>query len=131
MQAAGGRDLDAALLRMPLDGVLDGGDPLWQATFAAIDRDLVRDDLVWRYRNDDGLPGEEGAFVACCFWRVAALARSGRRDEAAAAMQRLLARGNPLGLFAEELAPGGTMLGNFPQGLGHAALIEAAWALAE
>ena len=131
VQAAGGRDLDAALLRLPLDRVLDGRDPLWLATLAAIDRELVRDDLVWRYRNDDGLPGEEGAFVACCFWRVAALARSGRRSEADAAMRHLLSLGNKLGLFAEELAPDGAMLGNFPQGLSHAAIIEAAWALAQ
>jgi GH15 family glucan-1,4-alpha-glucosidase len=131
VQAAGGRAVDAALLRLPLDGVLDSRDPFWQATMAAIDRELVHDDLVWRYRNDDGLPGEEGAFVACCFWRVAALARGGRRGEAEDAMRHLLSLGNPLGLFAEEIAPGGAMLGNFPQGLSHAAIIEAAWALAE
>ena len=131
VQAAGSRDLDAALLRLPFEGVLEGQDPLWQATLAAIERELVQDDLVWRYQTDDGLPGEEGAFVPCCFWRVAALARSAKRAEADEAMHHLLSLANELGLFAEELASDGTMLGNYPQGLSHAAIIEAAWALEE
>ncbi len=131
VQSAGGRDLDAAQLMMPLLGFIDGKDPIWLATLDAITSELVADGLVWRYRNADSLPGEEGSFAPCMFWYIACLALAGRQAEAEAAMDRAVARGNALGLFAEEIAPDGTMLGNFPQGLTHAALIETACLLAQ
>ena len=130
VQSAGGRDLDAAQLMMPLLGFVDGKDPVWLATLDAITRDLVSNGLVWRYRNADGLPGEEGSFAPCMFWYISCLARAGRFAEAKAAMDRAVSRANALGLFAEEIAPDGRALGNFPQGLTHAALIEAACILA-
>ena len=130
VQSAGGRDLDAAQLMMPMLGFVDGRDPVWRATLDAIVRELVADGLVWRYRNADGLPGEEASFAPCMFWLVSCLALAGEHEAARAAMARAVGRANALGLFAEEIAACGTMLGNFPQGLTHAALIEAAIVLA-
>jgi GH15 family glucan-1,4-alpha-glucosidase len=94
---------------------------------AAIERELGRGDLIYRYRMDDGLAGDEGTFTACAFWRVGCLALDGRTAEAKAAFERLIARGNDVGLFAEEIDPEtGEQRGNTPQGFSHMALINAA-----
>jgi hypothetical protein len=99
----------------------------------AIQRDLCEDGLVLRYRTEDGgdgLPGREGAFLPCSFWLVRALATSGRLDEAQGLFDDLLPLGGPLGLYAEEMEPSsGRHLGNFPQALTHAALVQAVLAL--
>jgi GH15 family glucan-1,4-alpha-glucosidase len=101
-------------------------DPRWLSTLAAIERTLVRDGMVYRYRQDDGLPGDEGAFTACSFWYVECLARAGQVEKAHLEFQQLLRYANPLGLFAEEFDRHGHHLGNTPQGLSHLALISAA-----
>jgi GH15 family glucan-1,4-alpha-glucosidase len=89
--------------------------------------------LLYRYPpGRDGLPGTEGAFLPCSFWLVQALAETGRRAEAAELLEEMLGLANDLGLFAEEMDPQTrAQLGNFPQALTHAALVQAALALRE
>lgn len=123
------RAVDGAMLMMPLVRFCSPTDPKWLATLDAIGADLSDDGLVYRYHVDDGLPGQEGTFVACSFWYVECLARAGRLDEARWNFEKLLAHGNHLGLFAEEIAQDGSFLGNFPQAFSHLALISAAFYL--
>jgi GH15 family glucan-1,4-alpha-glucosidase len=125
--AYGSHRLDAAVLRVVLFGALDPKDPCTRSTLAAIERELGQGDLIYRYRLDDGLEGDEAAFTACAFWRAGCLALDGRTGEAKAAFERLIARGNDVGLFAEEMDPEtGDQRGNTPQGFSHMALINAA-----
>jgi GH15 family glucan-1,4-alpha-glucosidase len=132
VQAFGETQMDAALLRLPTVGFVDYADERMVRTVDAIREDLEDDRLVWRYRGEDGLEGEEGAFLACSFWLVEVMARQGRHEEARAIFDRALSTANGLGLFSEEYDPDAReMLGNFPQALSHLSHIEAALALAE
>ena len=94
----------------------------------------VRDGFVLRYSTtdtDDGLPGSEGAFIACSFWLADAYAMTGQLEKARALFERLLAIRNDLGLLAEEYHPGHKrLLGNFPQAFSHVALLGTAYNLA-
>jgi GH15 family glucan-1,4-alpha-glucosidase len=130
VQHKGSRNLDASMLLMPLVRFVGASDPRWLATLDAIESTLVRDGMVFRYRNDDdhddGLAGEEGAFTACSFWYVECLARAGRVEQAHLEFEQLLRYANPLGLYAEEFDSHGHHLGNTPQALSHLALISAA-----
>jgi GH15 family glucan-1,4-alpha-glucosidase len=121
--------VDASLLLAVLAGYDRPQAARLEGTVAAVRRELGRGPLLERYLGDDGVPGEEGAFVACSFWLAEALARQGRVDEATALMDELLAKANDVGLYAEELDRTGAFLGNFPQGLSHLALINAAVAI--
>lgn len=129
VQAYGEPQLDAAVLTIPKLRFLDRSDPRVRSTLAAVRRELATacEDLIYRYRTPDGLSGDEGALVVCSFWMVQNLAMVGEHAEAERLFRNLLHRGNHLGLFAEEIDPAtGVHLGNFPQGLSHAALINTA-----
>jgi GH15 family glucan-1,4-alpha-glucosidase len=129
-QSYGSPRLDASLLLLPQVGFLPPEDPRVRATLAAIQRELSSDGFLLRYRSEngiDGLPGGEGAFLACSFWLVDALALDGRLDEAMELFGRLLSTRNDLGLLAEEYDPRTVrQLGNFPQAFSHIALVNSA-----
>jgi GH15 family glucan-1,4-alpha-glucosidase len=128
----GSRDLDAAVLVLPLLGVEPLDSPRVRGTIDAIHRELCASGpLLYRYPpGKDGLPGTEGAFLPCSFWLVQALAKTGRREEATELLDELVALASPLGLYAEEMDPGSRRhLGNYPQALTHAALVQAALAI--
>ena len=127
VQAVGGEELDASLLLGVLAGYDEPRSPRLVATLDAVARSLRDGPFVRRYRSDDGLRGEEGAFLTCSFWLADAYARQGRLEEAAELMDGLVALANDVGLYAEEIDPeSGAFLGNFPQALTHLALINAA-----
>ncbi|MFU8817546.1 MAG: glycoside hydrolase family 15 protein [Pseudomonadales bacterium] len=133
VQSYGSQELDAANLRIPLMEFLPADDPRVQHTIDRTLEELTENDLVYRYRGDDGLEGEEGAFGLCTFWLVDALALSGRVDEAERIFTNLLAHANPVGLFPEQFHPeSGEFLGNYPQAFTHIGLINSvlylAWA---
>jgi GH15 family glucan-1,4-alpha-glucosidase len=124
--------LDAALLRMPTVGFIDGRDPLWLSTLHAMDGELVTDSLVYRYdpeASPDGLRGSEGTFSLCSFAYVDALTRADRVDDARLAFEKMLTYANHVGLFSEEIALTGEQIGNFPQAFTHLQLIDAALTL--
>jgi GH15 family glucan-1,4-alpha-glucosidase len=131
VRGSASRDLDASLLLLPLFEYTDPRDARMQGTVDAVERELREGLRVHRYRSDDGVGGEEGAFLACSFWLAAALAKSGRVDDAAELMDELATCANDVGLYAEELAPDGSFLGNFPQALTHLALVAAVRAIEE
>lgn len=130
MQHIGSTALDGSMLLMPLVRFVAATDPRWLSTLEAIQKSLVRDGMVYRYRNDDsqidGLQGTEGAFTACSFWYVECLARAGQVEKAHLEFEQLLRYANPLGLYAEEFDSQARHLGNTPQALSHLALISAA-----
>jgi GH15 family glucan-1,4-alpha-glucosidase len=128
----GSPDLDAAVLAVPLLGPGAAEEARRRGTIGAVRNELTAGGpLLYRYPpGRDGLPGAEGAFTPCSFWLVQALARTGLVDEARRLFESLLAHATPLGLYAEEIEPStGAHLGNFPQALTHAALVQAAIAL--
>jgi GH15 family glucan-1,4-alpha-glucosidase len=131
VRAVGDDEIDASLLLAVSAGYDRPDAPRLVATVDAVRRELARGPLVQRYVGEDGLAGEDGAFVACSFWLVEALALQGRIDEACALMEQLIGLANDVGLYAEEIdVASGAFLGNVPQGLSHLALINAATAIA-
>ncbi|MGI5399865.1 glycoside hydrolase family 15 protein [Streptomyces sp. CA-135486] len=135
-QSYGSAELDAATLLIPRVGFLPPDDPRVIGTVDAVQRELGTGGLVRRYSTEglpvDGMPGSEGAFLACSFWLADALLMTGRAKEARALFERLLALRNDVGLLAEEYDPvAGRQLGNFPQAFSHIALVNTALALGQ
>jgi GH15 family glucan-1,4-alpha-glucosidase len=126
-QSYGSDALDASVLLIAHTGFLPPSDPRVQGTVRAIEQNLVRDGFVLRYdtkHGTDGLPGAEGAFLACSFWLADNYALGGRMADAEGLFDRLLGLRNHLGLLAEEYDPRyKRQIGNFPQAFSHLALI--------
>jgi carbohydrate kinase (thermoresistant glucokinase family) len=132
-QSFGSSELDASLLLIPIVGFLPADDPRVRGTVAAIERELMIDGLVLRYRTKtgvDGLPPGEGVFLPCSFWLANNYKLQHRDAEACALFDRLLSLRNDVGLLAEEYDPQARrQLGNFPQAFSHLALIGTAISL--
>ncbi len=130
VQYYGGTELDASVLLMAEVGFLSPSDPMFQATVAAIERELLVDGFVLRYQAKggvDGLADSNAAFLACSFWLADTYQMMGRHDEAVEVFERLLALRNDVGLLAEQYDPvAKRMVGNFPQGFSHIGMVNTA-----
>ena len=134
-QSYGSKELDASLLLLPLVGFLPATDPRIRGTIEAVERELLQDGFVLRYRTQrvgvDGLPPGEGVFLPCSFWLCDCYELLGRHDDAHELFGRLVDLGNDLGLMSEEYDPKAErLLGNFPQAFTHLALVNTAFNLA-
>jgi GH15 family glucan-1,4-alpha-glucosidase len=133
VQSYGSKQLDASCLLIGLVGFLPPDDPRIVGTVEAIEKRLMKDGFVQRYdtkKTKDGLSGGEGAFLVCSFWMVTSLWLIGRKTDAKAMFERLLALRNDVGLLSEEYDPvGKRLMGNFPQALSHIGLLHSAFAM--
>jgi len=131
-QSFGSPELDSSALLVALVGILPPGDPRLASTIDAVTAALSDErGLLYRYRNEDNLAGEEGTFLLCTFWLAEALAVTGRPAEAEQVLRRAAACANDLGLLAEQTsATTGELLGNYPQAFSHLGLVLAAQAVA-
>lgn len=126
-QVLGGDVLDAGALAIPIVGLLPATDSRVLSTMDRIRERLTSHGLVYRYSSNDGLPDGEGAFTLCSFWMVDNLALAGRTEEARDLFERVVGYANDVGLLSEEIDPvNRELLGNFPQGFSHLALIRSA-----
>jgi GH15 family glucan-1,4-alpha-glucosidase len=134
VQSYGSKELDASLLLLPTVGFLPAADPRLRGTVAAVEQRLFVDGFLLRYdpdTSDDGVPGRDGAFLACSFWLADAYVLMKRLDEARRLFERLLALRNDVGLLAEEYdTRAQRLVGNFPQAFSHIALVNTAHNLA-
>jgi GH15 family glucan-1,4-alpha-glucosidase len=134
VQYFGAKELDASLLMIPLVGFLPAHDPRVAGTVRAIERGLMNDGFVMRYTTKpdvDGLPQGEGVFLACSFWLADNYILLGRKADAKALFDRVVALSNDVGLLSEQYDPASRrLLGNFPQAFSHVALVNTAYNLA-
>ncbi len=133
MQYSGSSTVDASTLLMPLVRFISPKDPRWLSTLSRIEKELVSDSLVYRYKPElaasDGFISHEGTFSICTFWYVECLSRSGQLEKARFYFEKMLGYANHLGLYSEQLGFEGEHIGNFPQAFTHMGLISAAFNL--
>lgn len=134
-QYYGGTGVDASLLAIPLSGFLSPDDDRVKGTVSALERELMQDGLLLRFKPEgdvDGLEGKEGTFLACTFWLATVYQMMGRGEDARRTFERAASVANDLGLLAEEYdTQGKRQLGNFPQAFSHFALVSAAYTIGE
>lgn len=125
----GAKSVDASLLLLPLVGFLPADDPRMLGTIERTRKELTTGGLLKRNRPKSAA-GEQGAFLACSFWLVQAMALAGQKREAERLFQKLVRLQNDVGLLSEEYSTRAQQLtGNFPQALSHIALVNAAFSL--
>ena len=126
-QTYSNQDLDASLLLMAEYGFLEADDPRYKKTVLAVKNALFYNGLVYRYKNSDDFGMPSSSFTICTFWLIQSLFRIGMKDDAKSIFESLLACGNHLGLFSEDIDfSSKRLLGNFPQAYSHLALINTA-----
>jgi GH15 family glucan-1,4-alpha-glucosidase len=131
-QFYGGTSLDSANLLAEQYGFLDANDPVYVKTVRESYEKLCVDGLMYRYRDEDDFGKPESSFMVCTFWMIKALYRIGEKQLAKDLFDTTLSYGNHLGLFSEDICfSTKRLLGNFPQGYSHLALIDTAMTLSE
>ncbi len=126
-QAYGVKDLDASTLLMESYGFIKADDEKYISTVKATQRELSREGLMYRYKNQDDFGLPSSSFSICTFWMIQALFKIGEKEEARKLFDQLLSYSNHLGLFSEDIDfETKRLLGNFPQAYSHLALIETA-----
>jgi GH15 family glucan-1,4-alpha-glucosidase len=127
VQTYGDDHLDASLLLMESYGFISAGDDRFVKTVLAIKKELFRDGLMYRYIRSDGIGLPASSFTICTFWLISSLYKIGRSEEARNIFENTLSYANHLGLFSEDIDfRSKRLLGNFPQGYSHVALIQSA-----
>lgn len=117
--------LDASVLLMEYYGFIDGKDPKYVKTVKAIEKELMHDGLLYRYKNEDDFGLPSSSFTVCTFWFINSLYKIGEEEKAKAQFDKLLTYSNHLGLFSEDIDfDSKRLLGNFPQAYSHLALID-------
>lgn len=126
-QSYGSKDLDASTLLMEQYGFIKAKDPRFVSTVKATEKQLCRDGLLYRYKNQDDFGTPSSSFTICTFWFIDSLFKIGERERAKEMFDKLLSYSNHLGLFSEDIDfETKRLLGNFPQAYSHLALIETA-----
>ena len=126
-QIYGSSDLDASVLLMESYGFIEAKNPKYISTVEAIGRELLKNDLLFRYKNNDDFGEPKSSFTVCTFWYINSLFKTGKIEESKKLYDKLLSYSNHLGLFSEDLDfKSRELLGNFPQAYSHLALIETA-----
>nr|BAR87973.1 trehalase [Thermoplasma volcanium] len=133
VQYYGSKNIDAALLRLPILGFIPANDEKFLGTLSRIEKELMVDGYLFkRYREDDGLKGDEGSFLMLTFWYIEDLILMKRLKKAREVLESVLEKANHLGLYSEEIdEKSGDFLGNFPQALSHLGVIRVAPKLEE
>jgi GH15 family glucan-1,4-alpha-glucosidase len=129
-QSYGSTNMDAANLLIESYGFIDANDPKYISTVLKTKEELLNDGLMYRYKNEDDFGLPSSSFTICTFWMIQSLYKIGHKEEAKDLFSRLLSYSNHLGLFSEDIDfKTKRLLGNFPQGYSHLALIETAFIL--
>lgn len=131
-QAYGSRELDAANLLMAHYNFIEPDDPKYHQTVMKTREELVNNGLMYRYKDKDDFGLPKSSFTICTFWLISSLALIGKRKEAGKLFKNILSKANHVGLYSEDIDfETGRLLGNFPQGYSHLALINTAISLAD
>lgn len=131
-QYYGGRSMDAANLLAAHYGFLDTDDPVYVKTVHESYKHLCVDGLMYRYREPDDFGKPKSSFTVCTFWMIKSLYQIGEQEKATRLFEDVLTHANHLGLFSEDMDfKTKRLLGNFPQGYSHIALIDTALTLSD
>ena len=124
-QSYNSEDLDASVLLMEYYGFIDGKDEKYIQTVKAIEKDLMHEGLLYRYKNEDDFGLPSSSFTVCTFWFINSLFQIGEEEKSKVMFDELLSHSNHLGLFSEDIDfKSKRLLGNFPQAYSHLALID-------
>ncbi len=131
-QSYGSQYMDAANLLMERYGFIDAHDPRYVSTVKKTKQELLKNDLMYRYINEDDFGKPSTSFTICTFWMITSLHKIGEKEEAQRLFNNIIKYTNHVGLLSEDMEfDTYRLLGNFPQGYSHLAMIEAAITLAE